>query len=167
MSSTIADFRDFFRPEKAMIDFEAADQVDAALALVRASFAAHGVRVDAPRGEPVRLHGYPNEYSQVVLNVLTNAKEAIEARGGGGVVSVRVEAKDGLGCVVVRDDGGGIAPATLDKIFEPYFSTKPMGTGIGLYMSKQIIERNMGGRLTARNVDGGAEVTIATPLRPG
>jgi PAS domain S-box-containing protein len=165
MSSTISDFRDFFRPEKAMVDFDAKDQVDAAIALVRPSFEAHGVRVRVEPSEHVRVHGYPNEYSQVVLNVLTNAKEAMGE--GGGEVVVRLEVEGDLGCVVVRDTGGGIAVADVATIFEPYFSTKPMGTGIGLYMSKQIIERNMGGRIRARNVDGGAEITIATPLAKG
>ena len=64
----------------------------------------------------------------------------------------------------MRDNGGGIRPDVLDRIFEPYFSTKQGGSGIGLYMSRQIAEQSLGGRLEARNVEGGAELTLITPL---
>jgi signal transduction histidine kinase len=64
----------------------------------------------------------------------------------------------------VRDNGGGIPEHLLDRIFEPYFSTKPNGTGIGLYMSRKIVQESMGGTLLARNVEGGAELDVLTPL---
>jgi len=64
----------------------------------------------------------------------------------------------------VGDNGGGIPEAIVDKIFDPYFSTKEGGSGIGLYMSRQIAEKSLGGRLEARNAEGGAEFTVLTPL---
>jgi two-component system C4-dicarboxylate transport sensor histidine kinase DctB len=66
--------------------------------------------------------------------------------------------------VSVRDNGGGIPAEILGRIFDPYFSTKESGTGIGLYMSKMIIERNMKGSITARNIEGGAEFIVASPI---
>ncbi len=100
-----------------------------------------------------------------MLNLLANAKEAIMAhRTSHGQVIIRLERIGDFGRVLVADNGGGIPDDIEDKIFEPYFSTKAMGTGIGLYMSKMIIEHNMNGRLFVRNTDGGAEFVIETPL---
>ena len=64
----------------------------------------------------------------------------------------------------IRDSGGGIAPENLERVFDPYFSTKEMGTGIGLYMSKMIVEKSMGGHIQAANIDGGASFTVRCPL---
>jgi signal transduction histidine kinase len=64
----------------------------------------------------------------------------------------------------IRDSGGGIAPENLERVFDPYFSTKEMGTGIGLYMSKMIVEKSMGGHIQATNIDGGAAFTVRCPL---
>ncbi len=166
MSSTIDDFRKFFRPDKEQRAFSAREQVSAAIDLVRPSFEARGItfRLSAP--EDVTLWGVPNEYSQVLLNLLINAKDAILGSGvEHGVIDVEISKEDGSGRTVVRDNGGGIAEEAMEKVFEPYFSTKANGTGIGLYMCKTIIERNMGGRISARNVPGGAEVRVETLLR--
>lgn len=109
--------------------------------------------------------GVVNEYSQVVLNLLSNAKEAILARQSGhGRIIVRLDRDGNQARLTVTDNGGGIAEETLPHLFEPYFSTKAGGAGIGLYMSKMIIENSMGGRLSARNVEAGAEFTLLTPL---
>ena len=72
--------------------------------------------------------------------------------------------RDGFACVSVSDNGGGIPVDVINNIFEPYFSTKEMGTGIGLYMSKMIIERSMKGTIEAHNIEGGAEFVVSIPL---
>jgi PAS domain S-box-containing protein len=174
MSTTINDFRDFFLPEKAPCVFSAWRQVTETVALVRESFQHRGIDIDLSPERDLLLSGFPNEYSQVVLNLLTNAKDAILARepadageareGRVGRVALRLRAEGGFGVLSVRDDGGGICESALDRIFDPYFSTKATGTGIGLYMSKTIVERNMKGRIEARNVVGGAELLVLVPL---
>lgn len=165
MSSTINDFRDFVRPGKERSAFSALQQVTTTLGLLDPTFRSAGIQLELQAEQDAELFGVPNEYSQVLLNLLSNAKEAIQgARPGGGRVTLRLSVRDGLGCLTVRDDGGGVPPALLERIFEPYFSTKEGGTGIGLYMSKQIVERSLGGRLEVRNVEGGAEFTVLTPL---
>jgi signal transduction histidine kinase len=101
----------------------------------------------------------------VLLNLLGNAKEAIIARHPpGGVVTLRLSHDATHATLVVTDNGGGIPAAAMEHIFEPYFSTKELGTGIGLYMSKMIIETSMHGSLRVRNVDAGAEFTLSCPL---
>ncbi len=165
MSTTINDFRDFFSPGKEMVSFSALEQVRQAVKLVDAACGSNNISITIEAEDDCLLKGFPNEYSQVLLNLLGNAREAIVETGADtGRIAITVRERDGMGVVTVRDNGGGIPEALLEKIFDPYFSTKSMGTGIGLYMSRMIIEGNMGGRLTVRNSDGGCEFSISTPL---
>ncbi|MBJ6727909.1 PAS domain S-box protein [Geomesophilobacter sediminis] len=165
MSSTINDFRNFFRPDREVVAFSAAQQIREAISLVESSFGNDQIRIQVQGVPDLRLAGFPNQFSQVLLNLLTNAKEAIKGRGeGAGDIVISLQMDGGKGCITVRDSGGGIPDAVLPRIFEPYFSTKQGGTGIGLYMSKMIIERNMNGNLRARNVAGGAEFAVFAPL---
>jgi PAS domain S-box-containing protein len=165
MSSTINDFRDFFTPEKKKSVFSARTAVLQTIALIDASYRHAGIEVALEETGDVSLLGFANEYSHIVLNLLSNAKQAIQAtKVARGQVTLRLDTRQGLGCLVLRDNGGGIPDAILDKIFDPYFSTKEGGSGIGLYMSRQIAEKSLGGRIEARNVEGGAEFTVLTPL---
>ncbi|WP_224982475.1 PAS domain S-box protein [Geomonas agri] len=165
MSTTINDFRDFFSPDKEKVPFSALQQIEQAVQLVEAAFKNSNISIILDAGNDCTLYGLPNEYSQVLLNLLTNARESIAGAGvRHGGITISIEEQGGMGVVRVRDNGSGIPAEVQDKIFEPYFSTKSMGTGIGLYMSKMIIEKNMSGSLTAGNVEGGAEFAIKTPL---
>jgi len=78
-------------------------------------------------------------------------------------VEILLRREDGRACVIIRDNGGGIREEVQGKIFDPYFTTKEKGTGIGLYMSKMIIENNMNGKIWVRNTATGAEFTVAVP----
>jgi signal transduction histidine kinase len=167
MSTTITDFRDFFRPDKERTRFSALEQMQATVELVQASFDNKAIALEIEAPEDLSFRGLPNEFSQVLLNPLGNAKDAILETGRPqGRITLRLEAEDGFGCLRVCDTGGGIPEAIMDRIFEPYFSTREAGTGIGigLYMSRQVIEQSMNGQLTARNVSGGAEFTVRVPL---
>ena len=162
MSSTIDDFRKFFRPDKAVSHFNLADSVREALNLVEANFSNNQIEVNVEAAENIRVEGYANEYSQVLLNVLGNAKDALSKGKTGGKVTITLGKENGMGVVRIRDNAGGIPEETLPKIFDPYFTTKESGTGIGLYMSRMIIS-HMHGNITARNVEGGAELAITVP----
>ena len=165
MSSTINDFRNFFHPDKEAVRFSARKQIRDAVALVESSFGSEQVGILFEPADDLELQGFPNEYSQVLLNLLSNSRDAIVSRGAPrGRIEIVLAERDGRGCVTVTDNGGGIPPESLDRIFEPYYSTKELGTGIGLYMSKMIIERNMHGSIQARNVADGAQFTLLTPL---
>ncbi len=143
----------------------AGNQISHALALVEAGLKSQNITIHLEAHQDVVLTGFPNEYSQVILNLLSNAGDAVKAKCvAEGIITIRVFEGDGLGCVSISDNGGGIAVDVIGKIFEPYFSTREMGTGIGLYMSKMIIERSMNGTIEAHNIDGGAEFVVSLPL---
>ena len=165
MSSTITDFRNFFLPDKESVSFSAREQISHAVALVEAALTSQNIRIILDVEQDLTLTGLPNEFSQVLINLLANSRDAIKDSGvAEGCITIRLSEHDGMGRVSISDNGGGIPPDVLDKIFEPYFSTKEMGTGIGLYMSKMIIERSMSGTIEAHNIQGGAEFVVVTPL---
>ncbi|MBU5612692.1 sensor histidine kinase [Geomonas azotofigens] len=163
MSQTIDDFRNFFRPDKEKLRFRVCDEVAKALSLVDGSLQSLGVSLDLRQDGDPTIEGYPNEFAQVLLNILINARDAIAERAVVAPrVQVRIAEQGGRAVVTVTDNAGGIPEEIMDRIFDPYFTTKgpQAGTGVGLFMSKTIIEKNMGGLLTACNVDGGAQFRI-------
>ena len=167
MSDTIDDFRNFFRPTKEKVPFSLKQALEDTLDLLGASLKVHDIEVMVEGEMEVTAYGFPNEYSQVLVNILNNAKDVIAARKiTSGEIRVRIAQEGGIAVMAIRDNGGGIPEDVLPRMFEAYFTTKEQGTGIGLYMSKLIIENNMGGQLLARNVAGGAEFTIVCPLAP-
>ncbi len=166
MSQTINDFRNFFRPDKDKDVFSLKSAIQKAVMFVNVSFKANHIDIIIDVPEDVEMKGFPNEYAQVLLNLITNAKEAILAKGNNaGCITVKLRKLNNLAQVTVTDDGGGIDEAILVRLFEPYFSTKETGTGIGLYMSKMIIENSMDGQISVQNVGGGAEFSIITPTK--
>jgi len=158
MSKTIDDFRNFYRIDKVKECFYVRETIEEMLSIQKAQLM-HGKIVLSVKGEDFCITGYRREFQQVLLNLVNNAADAIHRhRREGGVIDVLLQ-KDR---VVVQDNGGGIPEEVLERIFEPYFTTKRQGegTGIGLYMSKVIIEKNMGGRLEVENSGEGARFTI-------
>ena len=166
MSRTIDDFRDFFKPNKEKVLFCPVNAIRAAISLVDASLTAQGIRVSFEAniaGESLIL-GYPNEYSQAILNVLINARDIlIDRKIQSPEIRIEVTKRAEKILVTITDTAGGIPDEIIGKIFDPYFTTKgPLGTGIGLFMAKNIIENNMAGRLYAANVESGAQFTVET-----
>lgn len=161
MSRTIDDFRNFFKTDKERTMFSLKSVVEKALSFVSASYADHGINSQLICDEDISVSGYPNEFSQALLNIFNNALEIFKERL---TVNPRVTAcirrENKHTKITITDNAGGIPSGILNKIFEPFFTTKEMGTGIGLYMAKTIIEKNMGGKLVARNTDDGAEFLI-------
>ncbi len=162
MSTTIDDFRNFFRPDQRSTRFSLQKSLHEALNLVDASFRSNDIAVELENTADIYAEGYPGEFSQVLLNVLVNAKDAVKSRSHDGKLTISMEKKDGWGIVRVRDNGGGIPEEVLPKVFDPYFTTKDSGSGIGLYMSRMIMA-HMNGQISASNVEGGAEFAISVP----
>jgi signal transduction histidine kinase len=163
MSRTIDDFRNFFRSDKQAVAFSVNQVIARTLPLIEMSSQEQQIKITLdPEGDPI-ANGYPNEYAQVLLNILMNARDAlVEHKPGDALISIRTFVEDGKTVVTVSDNAGGIADAIIDRVFDPYFTTKgpDKGTGIGLFMSRNIIEKSMGGRLTAQNSGNGAEFRI-------
>jgi len=164
MSRTIDDFRSFFKEDKEKKKFYISTAVRSALTLVSASLKNHQIQIELKNEEEeISALGYQNEYAQVLLNIISNAREAgIERAIHSPRISVRVTCENEHSVLYIRDNCGGIPDEVMTRIFDPYFTTRghEKGTGIGLYMSKVIIEQHMGGSLTVRNVEGGAEFRI-------
>lgn len=163
MSHTINDFRDFFSPDKRRIVFSAAEAVQDAVKLVEASFKVHNIEIKIDVAEDIELYGILNEYAQVILNLLTNAKDAILASSENKCIELSLKVKNEKVILTVKDTGGGIDDDVLPHIFEPYFSSKEGGMGIGLYMSKMIVESSLQGYIEVCNTADGAEFSIITP----
>lgn len=163
MSRTIDDFRNFFREDKEQQNFIVNKVVSRTLEFVSAALQNRNILVEVVADLEVSTTGYQNEYAQVLLNIISNASEAaVERRVTAPRLWIRITLENGRSVVSIRDNCGGVPDDVMPKIFDPYFTTREpdRGTGIGLYMSKVIIEQNMGGLLTARNVEGGAEFTV-------
>ena len=163
MSQTIDDFRNYFKPDKEKIPFHVSRAVSKTVSMIEDSFRSLQIAIEIDAEDDPVVNGYPNEFSQVLLNVLLNARDAFSEREiGKQRVVITMTAENGKAVITVTDNAGGIPEDTIDRIFDPYFTTKgpDHGTGVGLFMSKGIIEKNMGGRLTARNTGDGAEFRI-------
>ena len=163
MSQTIEDFRNFFRSDKDKVPFSVNQVIARTLALIEKSFKDQKIGIALhPEGDPM-ANGYPNEYAQVLLNILMNARDELVGHNvDDALISIHAFAEGGRSVVTITDNAGGIADEIIDRLFDPYFTTKgpDKGAGIGLFMSQTIIEKNMGGRLTVRNTGSGAEFRI-------
>lgn len=165
MSSIIDDFRNFFRPDKEKAVFRVNDAIQSTLNLIQASLEAHHINVSVNAESEVLAEGYPNEFEQVLLNVLSNAQDAIKARVCKGMVTIAVDQTALMAQVRIHNNGGRIPEQLLPKIFDPYFTTKDSGSGIGLYLSRMIIE-HMQGQISAQNTEDGVEFVITVPRAP-
>jgi two-component system, NtrC family, C4-dicarboxylate transport sensor histidine kinase DctB len=159
MSNTIDDFRNFYKPDKKKEHFLISDACKKAINLVDATL--HNVSIDLifDIKSDKNVFGYPTEYSQVILNLISNAKDIlVEKEITNPKIYLSIESKGMQSIVTIKDNAGGIKEENLDLIFDPYYSTKDSskGTGLGLYISKLIIERNMGGELSVINDEEGA-----------
>ncbi len=166
MADTIEDFRNFFRPEKQPQDFNVRDAITESLDFIEDSYKNHTIDIQF---EPVDIifNGYKNELVQVMLNLLNNSKDAINLqKQEQGRVKISTQVASRQLKILIEDNGGGIDKDILNRVFEPYFTTKfkSDGTGIGLYMSKTIIEQSMAGKLMLENKNGGVRASIYLPL---
>lgn len=164
MSKTIDDFSNYFKPTKEKTLFNVNNAISKTLALIEPSLKNQNITVDFSSKDDTTILGYANEYPQVLLNILLNCRDAFEGchPDSPRVITITVFKENKRSVVTIADNAGGIPETVLEKIFDPYFTTKgpDKGTGIGLYMAKIIVEKNMGGKLTVRNSLEGAEFRI-------
>jgi len=164
MSQTINDFRNFFNSDKEIITFDVNLIIGQMITLIEKSFEYQQIGIVHHHEDAPKVTGYPNEFAQVILNILMNARDALVGQNiNDALITIRAFTEGKTTVVTIADNAGGIDDEIIDKLFDPYFTTKgsDKGTGIGLFMSKTIIEKNMGGSLTVHNTRNGAEFRIA------
>jgi len=158
MSETIDNFRRFYHPKGEAEEVDLAALIDKSITFLEEMLQKRGIRVETAL-QPMRLKLYGNELMQVMINLIKNAADAMPR---GGTLTLRLRRRDGLAVIEVEDSGGGLREGTRERVFEAYYSTKG-STGLGLYMSKMIVEKHLGGRIEANNIPGGARFTIYLP----
>lgn len=175
MSKTIDDFRGFLKPSDIQGDFLPCQATQSVMRLLESQLKNYGVDYSLEcQDEDLRLHGSETEFKQVLLNLVNNARDAIQSkhRSGDseegtlrGTVVIRNFVEKDTHVIQVEDDGTGIDPSIMDRIFEPYFTTREIGqgTGIGLYMSRIIVENRLHGRIGAHNTGNGALFEVRLP----
>jgi len=171
MSQTIDDFRKFLHPEREAILFHPNKSTEEVVKILNAQLNSSKISVTLLVKDDFSCYGVENEFKQVMMILLNNAIDAIKFEIKGqkidhGVITVEFRSEKNLGVVEVVDNGGGISDTIIDSIFDPYFTTKhdAYGTGVGLYIAKNIIESRMKGSLAVKRVDNGSSFTIKVPI---
>lgn len=167
LSKTIDDFRNFFKPNKSKDVFYVREVIEEARGVMGKSLEQSQIELTVHEEENSPVFTYSRELMQVLINLFKNAREALEGhRTDNRKIQVSIFERDGYVVIAVSDNAGGIGEAYLDRIFEPYFTTKGVksGTGLGLYMTKTIIEKHMDGTIRALNTETGACFEISIPV---
>jgi len=158
MSKTIDDFRDFFVPNKRKVNFSISKAIKDVYDMLSPQFKTYDIIVTMDT-QSITVCGYPNEFKQVLINIINNSKDAIlSKKRKNKYIHIKVEKDiEKKAIISISDNGGGIEEDIISKIYDPYFTTKfkSQGTGIGLYMSKMIIEKSMSGKLSVSNSKDG------------
>ena len=163
MSTTIDDFRDFFSQGKVKDNFLLEALMDDVLSFMEGTLKEYDIEVSVKIEKLTKIYGYKNELMQVIVNIINNAKDAlVENNVANKKITISCHAKNDELLLEIGDNAGGIPQEIIEKIFDPYFTTKEegKGSGIGLYMSKTIIEENMQGRFSVINKGNGAAFII-------
>jgi PAS domain S-box-containing protein len=169
MSQTIDDFRNFYQPNKDKIKFDIKEAIIECLNIVETQFEKYGVAISMD-AQNISIFNYKNEFEQVILNILNNANDAVIVKKDktdfSPWIRISVKKKKEEVEITISNNCGEIPKKIIDRIFEPYFTTKfeNQGTGIGLFMAKTIIEKNMNGKIFVHNIKEGVIFTIVLPI---
>ena len=152
LSSTIDDFRYFFKPQREKEDFYLENCCNRTIDLLEANFLEKNIKVICTIDD-VKINGYETELIQVLINLLNNSKDALESKEDEKLIFIDILRKNNKAIIKIKDYAGGIDEDILDKVFEPYFTTKhqAQGTGIGLYMCQEIVTKHMNGHIDITN----------------
>ena len=153
LSDTIDDFRYFFKPQKDKTKFSLAKNIEKSLSFLEATLKENSIKVEFDY-EDIDIIAYETELIQVFINIINNSKDAfIEKKIEDRVIFISIKKFPNRILIEIKDNAGGVEEDILDKVFEPYFTTKHQynGTGIGLYMSNQIIKTHLNGDIFMKN----------------
>ena len=155
LSKTIDDFRNFFKRDKEKVHFSIKKSIEKTFNLTEAQFKNKEIQIIS-HIQDIELYNFENEFIQVILNILNNARDQLilKQKGEERLIFIEVKEVNEQAVITIKDNAGGFKEDIIPYIFDPYFTTKKHeeGTGIGLYMSKEIIQKHMKGKLSATNV---------------
>jgi signal transduction histidine kinase len=168
MNETVNDFKNFFKDENEKTEFMLNDIIRKSVYMVNPMLKRDNIKLCVKEKSDVTYVGYPNNLMQTVINIINNARDVLnEKEVKDKEIIIELLDFEDKTVIKIEDNAGGIPEEIIDKIFDPYFSTKEKkGTGLGLYMSKTIIEEQMGGRLEVENGEKGAVFRIILYKRP-
>ncbi len=166
MSTTIDDFRNFFNPVNQDVRFNLGELIEQTLRFLEDVIRLNNIEIILSVDNMIFLEGYANQFLQVIFSVLQNGVDAIVENNVKGVIEITAYKEDGNAFLKIKDNGGGIPEAIKQKIFSAYFTTKQKekGTGLGLYMSKTVIEKSFNGQIRLQSSLGETELTILVPM---
>jgi len=172
MSKTLSDFRNFLKPSTKKRLFSIKKSFEDIFEVISKQVFYSNINMTinySQKEEELLIYGYENEFKQVLLNLINNAKNKIIEKNSNEKynITINVSQSKQYNIIEIIDDGGNIDSDIIDKIFEPYFTTKKDGTGFGLYMAKVIIEDKMGGSITVINRDKNVVFTVKLPHKKG
>jgi len=163
LSDTIDDFRNFFRNDTGVDTISFNELVDSVLNIIGESIESKGIEIKKDLDCDCKFTAYSNELKHVIINIIKNAEDILtENQIKNPYIHIRTYEQDNTLILSINDNGGGISKEIIEKVFDPYFSTKDKknGTGLGLYMSKIIVEDHCHGLLQVENVNDGAVFKI-------
>ena len=175
LSNTIDDFRNFIQGDKTKTIFSLKDEIDSCLNLVDGSIKKYNINITLDLKEDIKIDGYENELTQCLINIFNNSKDILaEKKIEYKLMFISASTNKNRAIIKIKDNGGGIAEDIINRIFEPYFTTKhqSQGTGLGLHMTYNLIVDGMNGTIEVKNQTYtyknkeyiGAEFTISLPL---
>ena len=176
MSNTLDDFQNFFNPKKDKTKFSIKECIEHSIQLSKYILEKENIKLNVVIADKLEIYGFYNELSHVILNLISNSKDALKSKEDHKIIKIVIKRHNEYARINVYDNAGGIKDDVIAHVFEPYYTTKykSAGTGIGLYMSKQIIEKHMDGYIKCKNVynkidsaklEYGALFIIDIPLR--
>lgn len=171
MSNIIDEFRYFFNPMNERIDFDPKEQIKTSLEMVKDRLLINEVNVELVNNSNKYIHGYSNQLSQVILNILNNSIDAMKncENNNKKIIIITEDHQENSILIIIKNNGTKLGAGASDRFFDAYFTTKKDrdGTGIGLYMTKMIIENNFSGEIEMMNWDEGVQTIIRIPIRGG
>ncbi|GGD40267.1 hybrid sensor histidine kinase/response regulator [Malaciobacter pacificus] len=164
LSETIDGFRDFFNPDKQKRVFEIKKVINKSVKLLMNRIETANINLNITVKEEM-VYGVETELEQVVLNIINNSIDAFIEREELKVKEINIEVlvKQNYTILIMEDSAGGVKEDSLEKLFDPYYTTKSSGTGTGLYMVKLVIKNSLGGDLKVNNSEKGLRYIIALP----
>lgn len=154
LSNTIEVFKEFLKDDKEKTTFSISENIDKNLSIIESVLSDNKINI-IKEYEDIKITNYYNEFSQVIMNILTNAKDAFRVKNNDEekIIKIKIEQSDTKVIISILDNAGGIEESIINRVFEPYFTTKHSyhGTGLGLYMSHKIIKNSMNGEISVSN----------------